>query len=345
MTDRHVVVVGLGNTGSQLAPLLARMGDVSRITLVDPGAYEAANVAVQNIEASDIGKPKVEAQAEKLRRIRQDLEVVALEQRIEDVPRGQLVCDLFASCLDSKGSRQSLNEIAWRLNTPWSDCGVLGSLNLVRVNSYVPSDESACLECAWGHDEYSVLEQEYVCGGGVASYPTLATSALGALAGALMAVEIGKLLRGDVDCSLASRQLVMDAQHQKLQVTQMRKNVWCRFDHRTWQIEPWVCPPETTTLGAALNTLGTLQVEGHRFASDLICPGCMKREQALRLNRPLARCNACNRRMITAGFGSLDRLDRELAGEYVSRTLAQVGLRAGDIVSGGNRHRRLLEAA
>jgi hypothetical protein len=71
----------------------------------------------------------------------------------------------------------------------------------------------------------------------------------------------------------------------------------------------------------------------------------MKREQALRLNRPLARCNACNRRMITAGFGSLDRLDRELAGEYVSRTLAQVGLRAGDIVSGGNRHRRLLEAA
>jgi hypothetical protein len=49
--------------------------------------------------------------------------------------------------------------------------------------------------------------------------------------------------------------------------------------------------------------------------------------------------------MVSSGFGSLDRIDSALAGEYSNLTLAQIGLRAGDIVSGGNRHHRILEVA
>jgi molybdopterin/thiamine biosynthesis adenylyltransferase len=323
------------------------MPEIARITLVDPEFYEPANLAVQNIDRLDVDRPKVVAQAEKLRRIQpriaaSGLEVIALQQRVEDVPRGLLQCDLIVSCLDSKAARQHVNEIAWRLAMPWIDCGVLGSQNLVRVNAYVPAQDSPCLECAWGHDEYSLLEQEYLCGAGVAaSHPTMASSALGALAASLMAIEIPRLLRGAPAESLAARQVVLDAEHRVIQVTAGRRNPWCRFDHRSWVVEPWQCRPETTTVAAALHTLGTLQIEGHRFACELVCPGCGHRERSLRLNRPLARCPSCLRRMVSSGFGSLQRIDASLVGEYANLTLAQVGLHPGDIVSSGNRHRHI----
>jgi adenylyltransferase/sulfurtransferase len=215
-TDKkHVVVAGAGgNTGSHLLPHLARRPEIGRLTLVDPEFYEPANLAVQNIDRIDVGLPKVEAQAEKLRRIRPSLgdsglDVIALRQRIEDVPRGLLKCDLIVSCLDSRAARQHVNEIAWRLGIPWIDCGVLGSQDLVRVGAYIPVKDSPCLECAWDHDEYAVLEQEYLCGaGGGSGYPTMASSALGALAASLMAIEIAKLLHGDVAESVAGRQMI-----------------------------------------------------------------------------------------------------------------------------------------
>ena len=129
---RHLVIAGAGgNTGSHLLPHLARMPEISRLTLADPEYYESANLAVQCIDSVDVDRPKVTTQAEKLRRIRPGLgdtglQVVAMQQRIEDVPRGLLNCDLIVSCLDSKAARQHVNEIAWRLKKPWIDCGILG---------------------------------------------------------------------------------------------------------------------------------------------------------------------------------------------------------------------------
>ena len=52
------------------------------------------------------------------------------------MPRGLLRGGLIVSCLDSRVTRQYVNEIAWRLKTPWIDCGILGSQNLARVNQH-----------------------------------------------------------------------------------------------------------------------------------------------------------------------------------------------------------------
>lgn len=346
MKIHHIVVAGAGgNTGSHLLTHLARMAGVTRLTLVDPDIYEPANLTVQNIESQDVGRAKVEAQAGKLRRINPSLEAIAVQQRVEDVPRGLLQCDLMLSCLDSKVSRQHLNEIAWRLSIPWFDCGVLGSQNLVRVNAYVPSQDSPCLECAWGHEEYATLEQEYLCGAGVSSFPSMASSALGALAASLMAIGVTRFLNGGETPSLAGRQLVLDAEHHVSQVTALRRNPWCRFDHRNWTIAPWTCTTESTTLGQALTEFGSLRVESHRFFTELICTGCNRRIEGLCLNRPLARCPECNRRMVTAGFGAIERLDSNTDSDSSHLTLAQIGLLNGDIVSCGNRHRRIVEAS
>jgi molybdopterin/thiamine biosynthesis adenylyltransferase len=348
MENCHIAVVGVGNIGSQVLPHLARMTRVSRLTLVDGDHYELGNVAVQNINRMDVGQPKVAAQASRLQRIRPSLgnsglEVVALQERIEDVPRGLLKCDLLVSCLDSRSSRQRINEIAWRLGSPWIDAGILGSQNLARVSTYAPAGDGACLECGWSHDDYAQVEQEYLCGaGGGAAFPTMASSALGGLAASLLAIEIAKILGSDRPEPVVARQIIVGAENYFAQVTTSGRNRWCRFDHRTWHVEPWECEPETTTLGEALEMLGSLQVEGHSFVTELVCPACgRKGEKSLRLNRPLARCAVCNRRMASSGFGSLERLNRELAGEFTNMTLAEIGLKTGDIISGGGQHHRI----
>ena len=64
-----------------------------------------------------------------------------------------------------------------------------------------------------------------------------------------------------------------------------------------------------------------------------------------RLNRPLARCPACGRRMVSAGFDSLESLDAASASEFSELTLTQIGLRAGDIISSGKNQHWLMEAA
>jgi molybdopterin/thiamine biosynthesis adenylyltransferase len=344
---RHVVVAGAGgNTGSHLMPHLARLPEVGRITLVDPDDYELANVAVQNIERLDVGRPKVAVQAERIARINPNLEVAALQERIEDVPRGLIQCDLFVSCLDSKVARQHVNEIAWRLGKPWFDCGVLGSQNLARVNAYLPSESAPCLECSWGTDQYAVLEQEYLCSSVNSSgFPSMASSGLGALAASLLAIDIGKLLRSGVADSLVSREVIFDAQHYTVQITAGRRNPWCRFDHRTWFVEPWRCRLETTTVESALNALGGITVDGHWFAAELNCPGCGLCQKSMRLNRPRARCMKCRRRMVSSGFGSLERLDSSTASDYSALTLEQIGLRDGDIVSASDRHYQVREVA
>jgi adenylyltransferase/sulfurtransferase len=350
MNNLHIALIGCGNIGSHMIPELPRFPRVREVTLCDPDCYTAENHPVQIIDAADVGRAKAVVQAERLRRIDSGIKVNAFEERVEDVPRGLLKCDLILSCLDSRAARQHVNELATRLGATWIDSGILGSQGLARVNAYVPGQDTPCLECAWSIQDYAALETEYVCGAvSGSSYSSMASSSLGAAAASLMSVEISKILRGDLESSLTSRQVILDVQNYRLLVSACRRNPWCRFDHRTWHVEPWECRPEQITLGAVFGALGSLRVEGHRFSRELECPNGCSREESLRLNRPLARCPGCNRRMAATGIGSLDRLDRELAGEFAHLTLAELGLRSGDIISGGDRHHRIqhrmLEAA
>jgi adenylyltransferase/sulfurtransferase len=346
MKTLAITVAGAGNTGSHLLPHLARMPQVERITMVDHDVYDEKNLLVQDIDSCDIGKPKVSAQAEKLRRINPRLDVSAMQERIEDSPLGKLRCDLLVSCLDSRAARQYVNQVATRLNMPWIDCGILGSQNLVRVNSYAPGQDAPCLECSWGPDDYSLLEQEYLCGASSgAAFHTMASSALGALAASLMALEIAKLFSGELTVHAASRQILLDANNHILRVSSFRRSPDCRFDHMAWIVSPWRCQPESTSVASALKELGSVQIEGHLFVRKLICPGCKRQEQSLRLNRPLAHCATCGRRMVSIGFGSLECLDADSAGEFLNLTLAQIGLRDGDIINSGKNNHWLMEAA
>ena len=160
----HVLVVGAGgNIGSHAIPHLARMPRVSRVTLIDSGRYESGNLSAQDIEASDIGKPKAEVQAQRLSRINAGLVVTPMSVAVEDVPLGALRADVIVACLDSRGARLVVNQAAWRLGVPWINAGVDGGGLLARVQTFVPAPNAPCLECAWSQADYDAIEQDYPC--------------------------------------------------------------------------------------------------------------------------------------------------------------------------------------
>lgn len=93
LSGSSVAVVGLGGVGSACAEALARAG-VGKLILVDGDVVSATNINRQIIAFTDnIGRPKSEVMAERVRRINPECEVVPEVCWIE----GSNVVDLFQS--------------------------------------------------------------------------------------------------------------------------------------------------------------------------------------------------------------------------------------------------------
>jgi molybdopterin/thiamine biosynthesis adenylyltransferase len=88
-----VGVLGVGGLGSQVAHLLAAAG-VGRLVLCDRDVVEVRNLNRQLYDTTDLGRVKVEAAAERLRKLRPGIEVEPLRRTldtasdIEDAVRG-----------------------------------------------------------------------------------------------------------------------------------------------------------------------------------------------------------------------------------------------------------------
>ena len=159
----RIVQAGCGNIGSHTVPHLARMPGVQQVVLVDPDVYENQNVAGQDIRACDVGRRKVEVQAERLHQIRPELEVVAVADRLERLPFAYFRNAFILGALDSRLARQQLNQAAWRAGSPWVDMAVDGPGLLCRVSVYWPGVDSPCLECGWDAADYGLLRQILPC--------------------------------------------------------------------------------------------------------------------------------------------------------------------------------------
>jgi molybdopterin/thiamine biosynthesis adenylyltransferase len=342
--EKSVVIAGAGgNIGSHLVPHLARMPHVGRLTLIDKDVYEARNIYAQDITPRDVGKPKAVVQARRLRRIRPSLRVEAINDAVERVPLGTLRSDVILSCLDSRISRQQLNQFAWRLGIPLIDAGVEAGGLLARVNVYVPGPDTPCLECAWDDRDYDALEQTYPCLGYVDVAATNAPSSLGSLAASLQALECLKLLDGRVDQAALSRQVLLDATHHNQYVTAFRRNSNCRFSgHEVWRIRTLDQSARDLTLSEALGLVrsedgrsAVLRVEGKPFATRLSCTGCgatrslVSLECSLRKNQTTCTCGG---RMIATGFDILEELSANVVPQRVlRRSLRSLGLRPGEM--------------
>lgn len=165
-----VGIAGLGSVGSIVAEILARTG-ISNFTLIDFDAVEEKNLdRLTNIFKEDIGRAKVLAVADGIRRsaTAPKVEINCCEYSICEKQGFEtaLDCDIIFSCVDRPWPRQVLNFIAYAHLIPVIDGGILVRTNKRNTNiigadwkAQTVGYKRACLECLGQYKtENAVLE-------------------------------------------------------------------------------------------------------------------------------------------------------------------------------------------
>lgn len=368
----RLCLVGLGNIGSQFVDHVARLPGLAHVLLVDRDVYEAANLSAQAITARDIGRPKAEVQARRLRQLNPQLQIEAFVGDLQSLPLGRWRGALVAGCLDSLHARQVLGERAWRVGSAFLDAGVHPESGLARVTCFLPGPDRPCFACGLDARDYAALGAVYPCAGPVAVPATHGSFALGGLAAAWLALECEQLLCGRPDPSLAGREVLLETRTGRLLVSRRARNPACRFDHRAWTITPFAGLTLANSLADALRLAGdlvgshrsfperhsgkdpggarltgkgrmiprsaelTLRLPGQRLAKALHCPACgamVERFQVVGRGGPQT-CPHCETGgLAVVGFKVVDGVVRHLPAALLRQPLRRVGFRAGDVLA------------
>lgn len=145
LSSATVMIVGVGAIGCEVAKNLALMG-VGRLILVDNDVVEVSNLSRQMLFADeDIGRPKAETAAEKLRKMNPFVRVEAHYTDVRELKtrlfeESHVVC----SCLDNWPVRRWVNSMAVELGKPLVDAAIEGMYANLQV---VIPGKTSCLEC------------------------------------------------------------------------------------------------------------------------------------------------------------------------------------------------------
>jgi adenylyltransferase/sulfurtransferase len=195
----RALVVGVGGLGAPAAAALARAG-VGTLGLIDPDVVELSNLHRQPLyDASDIGRPKVEVAALRLRSLAPGLRVECWRRRFEAGtahPVGGF--DVVLDGTDTVAAKFEVNDAAVAAGVPLVHAGVLGLR--AQVMTVLPG-ASACYRC--------VFEEPPPAGEVLACEEAGVLGPVPALAGALVAAEALRLLTG-APPRFAGRLLVID---------------------------------------------------------------------------------------------------------------------------------------
>jgi molybdopterin-synthase adenylyltransferase len=185
LRDASVLVVGSGALGSPVSLYLAGAG-VGRIGLVDSDIVEVSNLHRQHVHFTpDVGVPKVESAAAKLRFLNPSVLVEPYQVRLDADNAPGLVegQDLVVDCSDGFETRYALNAACCEAGIPLVEGGVVGWSGLVMT---IRPGFSACYRCAF---PVAPADAASCAEGGIIG------PAAGVI-GSLMALEALKLLTG-----------------------------------------------------------------------------------------------------------------------------------------------------
>ena len=144
-----VLIVGCGGLGVPVMTYLAAAG-VGRLGLADGDVLEASNLHRQTLYSlSDVGQPKAELAAGRLRALNPEVEIRVHPVRLDALTAPGLIAqyDLVIDCTDNFASKFMLNDACVGLRTPVIFSSVYqyeGQLQVVR-----PDRGGACLRCIW----------------------------------------------------------------------------------------------------------------------------------------------------------------------------------------------------
>jgi molybdopterin/thiamine biosynthesis adenylyltransferase len=239
LSRSKVVVVGAGGTGSHVATQLAHLR-VGRLTLIDHDHVEVSNLSrIIGLGPADVGYAKVEALADRLRRINPDAQITGIVASVLDVdPQVLTDADVIVCATDGHGSRSFLTELCAQFYVPVIDLGVEvvpgdrfragGGVRVLRPGS-------GCLWCAETlnsnlvreeylseHDRDLEAVRGYLRGDGE---PAPSVVALNGVVASLAVMEICQLLVGML--GTARDRLLYRSEQRALSTTALRRQPGC----------------------------------------------------------------------------------------------------------------------
>jgi molybdopterin/thiamine biosynthesis adenylyltransferase len=198
----HALVIGAGGLGSPVVLYLATAG-AGRLTVVDHDTVDLTNLQRQIAHnLSRLGHPKAASAARTVAAINPDVQVHAVQQRVDaawldlHVPTADVVLD----CSDNFATRHAVNAACVKHGKPLVSGAAIGFDGQVSVYDR-RGDATPCYACLFPPD---------------AEYTETACATMGVFAplvgiiGTVQAAEALKLLAG-VGTSLAGRLLMLDA--------------------------------------------------------------------------------------------------------------------------------------
>jgi molybdopterin/thiamine biosynthesis adenylyltransferase len=163
LKNSRACLLGVGGLGSAAAMQLAAMG-VGVLRIVDRDVVELTNLHRQHIYGvDDVGIPKVEAAAKRLRQLNPYITVEPMPVSVNETNAESLIegMDVVVDGLDSMKARYAVNRTCAKLGVPY----VFGAAVATNGNvSTIVPEETACLECFYGNLEDSKLPKCGVVG-------------------------------------------------------------------------------------------------------------------------------------------------------------------------------------
>ena len=211
-----MLVVGAGGLGCPAALYLAAAG-VGKLTLADADKVDLTNLQRQILyDAGVVGAPKVDAARRALHRMNPEVEVLALEKRIEDFSGLVAKADVVLDCTDNFATRKAINRACAAARKPLVSGAAIRFDAQIAVFDLARPD-SPCYACLFPED--GEVEEVQCSQMGV-------FAPLTGIVGALQAAEALKLLAG-IGASLAGRLLVFDAKSAEWRSVKVAKDPAC----------------------------------------------------------------------------------------------------------------------
>jgi molybdopterin-synthase adenylyltransferase len=214
----HALVIGAGGLGSPVSYYLASAG-VGKITLVDNDTVDMTNLQRQILHTSDrIGQSKAFSGKQTLAQINPEVEVVALQERVDGPRLNTLVktAGVVLDCTDNFATRHAINRACVANKVPLVSGGAVMFDGQISVYDKRHTD-SPCYSCLFPENE---------------QFPEIQCSIMGVFAplvgiiGASQATEALKLL-ANVGTSLEGRLLMLNARSMEWSSIGFRRNPQC----------------------------------------------------------------------------------------------------------------------
>jgi adenylyltransferase/sulfurtransferase len=218
LLDSHALIVGVGGLGNPAALYLATAG-VQRLTLVDGDQVDGTNLQRQILfTGSDIGRSKVAAAAEELKSRNPDLDITALDQRVDAATLEDLVkaADVVLDCSDNFRTRHAINRCCVMHRKPLVSGAAIRFDGQLAVFD-LEHDNAPCYACLFPDIEAN--DDDHCATMGVLA-PLTGTI------GSLQAAEAIKCLTGIGD-SLARRLLMVDALAARFETVAFSRDPGC----------------------------------------------------------------------------------------------------------------------